>query len=99
MVRCTGTPTSTFGGGGGTKLFCSQPLKATNANMTIARPEAVAALRVTLPFSLAHIGERVGFIPVPHFILRPRRLSGSEEGFAPSKNSNNLLAVELENEN
>jgi hypothetical protein len=33
-ARCTGSPTSTFGGGGGTKLFCSQALNATHANMT-----------------------------------------------------------------
>jgi hypothetical protein len=41
--RCTGTATSTFGGGGGTKLFCSQALKLIDTNMTKAIRGAVAA--------------------------------------------------------
>jgi hypothetical protein len=32
MLRCTGIATSTFGGGGGTNVFCSQPLKPTKAD-------------------------------------------------------------------
>jgi ABC-type uncharacterized transport system YnjBCD ATPase subunit len=36
MARCTGGATSTFGGGGATKLFCSQALKLTKADMTKA---------------------------------------------------------------
>jgi hypothetical protein len=67
--------------------------------MTKAIREKAAALRVTLTFSLAHIGERVDFIPVPHFHFAPAKASGSEEGFTQSENSNNPLAVELESEN
>jgi hypothetical protein len=66
--------------------------------MTKAIWEKAAALRVTLPFNLAHIGERVDFIAVPHSFCAAKA-SGSEEGFTPSKNSNNPLAVELESEN
>jgi hypothetical protein len=51
-----------------------------------------------VPFILPNAGERVGFIAVPQFILRWRRF-WYEEHFPPSMNSNNLLAVELENEN
>src|ERR1700737_3205820 len=58
MDRCTGTPTSTLGGGGGTKLFCSQALNATHANSTNKLRDAVT------PFC-----EREGIIPVPQFIL------------------------------
>jgi hypothetical protein len=36
--------TSTFGGGGGTKVFCSQALNIAKADMTNAIREAVAAL-------------------------------------------------------
>jgi hypothetical protein len=36
--------TSTFGGGGGTKVFCSQALSIVKADMTNAIREAVAAL-------------------------------------------------------
>src|ERR1700730_11916881 len=64
MVRFTGRPTSTFGGGGGTKLFCSQALRATNANMAKPIREA-ATLRLTLPIGLMLAGEHEGFIPVP----------------------------------
>jgi hypothetical protein len=34
MFFCAGIATSTFGGGGGTKVFCSQAVSATAANMT-----------------------------------------------------------------
>ena len=59
-----------FGGGGGTKLFCSQALDATHANMTNRIREIAAALCLPMPFILANAGERVGFIAVPQFILR-----------------------------
>jgi hypothetical protein len=74
MDRFAGTPTSTFGGGGGTKLFCSQAVNPTNGNMTKAprkkqaRKPAAAVWRWT-PFGLADLGERVGFISEPQFIL------------------------------
>jgi len=73
--RCTGSPTSTFGGGGGTKLFCSQAVSATTADMANAMREIAAALRLTAPFSLVYAGERAGFIAVPHLILLQRKLS------------------------
>ena len=62
-------PTSTFGGGGGTKVFCSQPLSAANANMTKAICETAMAPCLMRPFNAAHAGERAGFISVPQFIL------------------------------
>jgi hypothetical protein len=95
--RCTGTPTSTFGGGGGTKLFCSQALSATNADIAKAILETAAALCLTAPFSLVHAGERAGFIPCPIQILLQRKLSVRK--LPRGTNSNNLLAVELEKEN
>jgi hypothetical protein len=95
-VRFTGTPTSTFGGGGGTKLFCSQAVKTTNSNMVTAVRETAAALRRALPFNLS-VNECVGFIPAPQFILFQRRLFG--ERFSPTMDSNNLLAVKPEREN
>jgi hypothetical protein len=63
MLRWSGTPTSTFGGGG-TKLFCSQAAKTTNGNMVMATRETAAALRRVLPFNLL-VNECVGFIPLP----------------------------------
>src|ERR1700682_4239525 len=97
MARCTGTATSTFGGGGGTKLFCSQALSATNSDMAKATRETVAALGLAAPFSPVHAGECAGFIAVPHLILLQRKLSVRR--FPQCANSNNLLAVELEREN
>jgi hypothetical protein len=97
MLRCTGTPTSTFGGGGGTKLFCSQALSATNADMAKAILETAAALCLTAPFSPVHAAERAGFIPCP--IQSCCRASFLFEDFPRCSNSNNLLAVELEREN
>jgi hypothetical protein len=87
-VCFTGTPTSTFGGGGGTKLFCSQAVNATNGNMIKAlrkkevRKPAAAACRWA-PFGLAHAGERVSFITEPQFILFTTRRH-SEEVFPRS---------------
>jgi hypothetical protein len=84
---CTGIPTSTFGGGGGTKLFCSQALNPANANMTN-----------TIREKAAHAGERFDFIAVPHSFCTSEDFC-SEKRFPPSLNSNNPLAVELETEN
>jgi len=101
-ARCNGTATSTFGGGGGTKLFCSQALNAANANMTKAIRESMAAPCLARPFILSSFGlmqagECPGFIPAPHFVLRPRRFRrGRRSAFM---NSNNPLAVKLETEN
>jgi hypothetical protein len=68
-VCCTGNPTSTFGGGGGTKLFCSQPVSKTKAAMAKHRRQAFAAPGLAAPSGLQHAGERVGFIPVPQSVL------------------------------
>jgi hypothetical protein len=65
-ARCTGTPTSTFGGGGGTKLFCSQAVSATSADSVKEMRQAARAVCPTLPFGLTHAGEREGFIPLPY---------------------------------
>jgi hypothetical protein len=103
---CTGNPTSTFGGGGGTKLFCSQALSATNAATAQDRRQAFAALCRTAPSGLMDAGDRVGFIPVPQsawfskkvfqkkFFIQKKALSRY-----PRKMANNLLAVVLEREN
>jgi hypothetical protein len=89
MGRCTGTATSTFGGGGGTKLFCSQALKAMEAIMAKAIRGAATACC-----------ERVSFIfPCPNRFSLANAFY-SESGFRPSdKSSNNPLAVEPETEN
>jgi hypothetical protein len=62
MARCTGAATSTFGGGGGTKLFCSQALNATHAN--IAKQTGKIAV-ASLPFGLMNAGERACLISLP----------------------------------
>jgi hypothetical protein len=41
---CAGVATSTFGGGGGTKVFCSQALNAANADKANAARKAMTAL-------------------------------------------------------
>jgi hypothetical protein len=66
MLRCAGTATSTFGGGGGTKLFCSQALNATSAAMAKDPRQAAAARRLAAPRDLLQAGERAGFIPCPN---------------------------------
>jgi AraC-like DNA-binding protein len=76
MLRWIGTPTSTFGGGGGTKLFCSQAASVTNARMATVPRRAAVAFRLALSFNLIEVSERVGFIPLPQFILFWRRLFG-----------------------
>jgi hypothetical protein len=61
------------------------------------RKRAAAAWR-WMPSDLAHLGEGVGFITEPQFILfKARRLS--EESFRDAMNSNNPLAVKPETEN
>jgi hypothetical protein len=88
MDRRTGTPTSTLGGGGGTKLFCSQALNATLANRAKNIREAVT------PFC-----EREGIIiPVPQFCLVLEK-HWFVRRFSPPINTNNSLAVEPETEN
>jgi hypothetical protein len=91
--------TSTFGGGGGTKVFCSQALNMVNADMTNAIREAVAASC-----------KREDLMPVPQliFVSRKRCLSkcnlfqnqdACRRGFLWHLDSNNPLAVEPETEN
>src|ERR1700730_15494767 len=58
MDFCAGNPTSTFGGGGGTKLFCSQALNAPHTSTTRMTREAATAFF-----------ECDGIIPVPQCIL------------------------------
>jgi hypothetical protein len=76
-----------LGGGGGTKLFCSQALNATHANSTNKLRDAVT------PFC-----EREGIIPVPQSSYFKKQFY-SEDQFRPSFHSNNPLAVEPETEN
>ncbi|WFU20790.1 hypothetical protein [Bradyrhizobium sp. CB3481] len=60
--RCTGVITSTFAGGGGTKVFCSQALKTAIA--TIAKPARliVAPFCAAVPHDSGRAGEREAFI-------------------------------------
>src|SRR6266513_186098 len=100
MARCTGTPTSTFGGGGGTKLFCSQALNATATDVTNTMRDIAPARSRTHSFILKYAGVRACLISVPHLILALEKAFQSESGGPPShENSNNLLAVEPESEN
>ncbi|MGE9007992.1 hypothetical protein ACO2JO_05390 [Leptospira interrogans] len=62
MLRCTGTATSTFGGGGGTKVFCSQALKTPNAAMAKTARHAMAPLCLKVSCGLLHASERLDFI-------------------------------------
>jgi hypothetical protein len=62
IVRCTGTATSTFGGGGGTKLFCSQALNTPNAAMAKTARHAIAPLCLKVSYGLLHASERSDFI-------------------------------------
>jgi hypothetical protein len=98
---CTGNPTSTFGGGGGTKLFCSQPVNTTNGATAKHKRQAFPAVRFAPTSNLRNAGDRVGFMPVPQFVLLWKKVFYSEErGFGyPMKMANNLLAVVLEKEN
>jgi len=81
MDCCTGNPTSTFGGGGGTKLFCSQALSATNAATAKDTRQAFAARCLAAPWDLLHAGERVGFISVPQYIFFWKRLFIQQTAF------------------
>ncbi|WP_249779347.1 hypothetical protein [Bradyrhizobium sediminis] len=96
MPRCAGTPTSTFGGGGGTKLFCSQALNVTSANSAKAARQAPVTLCHRPSFGLVHVGERAGIIRGPQFVFFPKRFWF---GSRPTINSNNALAAEPETEN
>jgi hypothetical protein len=70
MDRCTGCATSTFGGGGGTKLFCSQALKTPNAATAKTVRHAIAPPCLAARCGLLHDGERIGFMSVPQsFVL------------------------------
>src|SRR5262245_49832806 len=85
----TGVATSTFGGGGGTKVFCSQALKVANAIVTSVMREAVT-----------NFCAREGFIQVPHSFSKSRRFKSIQQGlFRRTSHSNNPLAVEPETEN
>jgi hypothetical protein len=102
-VCFTGTPTSTFGGGGGTKLFCSQAVNATNGNMTMVvrkkeLRKPVAAVCRWAPAGLAHLGERASFITEPHSFYSKQGVF-RRKSFRDAINSNNPLAVEPETEN
>ena len=95
MACCTGKPTSTFGGGGGTKLFCSQAPSATDADSARTMRETAATFCLMAPFNSAAAGERAGFMSVPQFIVCQKRFCSAEDT-SPSETSNNPLAVELE---
>jgi hypothetical protein len=86
---CTGNPTSTFGGGGGTKLFCSQPVSTTNAAaMAKHRRRAFAAVCLAPTSDLLNAGDRVGFIPVPpiRLVLEKGFLFGRKRFRLPHEN-------------
>jgi hypothetical protein len=65
------------------------------------RRHAFGAVRLIPTSNLLNAGDRVGFIPVPQFVLFWKKVFYSEErGFGyPMKMANNLLAVVLEREN
>jgi hypothetical protein len=65
------------------------------------RRHAFGAVRLIPTSNLLNAGDRVGFIPVPQFVLLWKKVFYSEErGFGyPMKMANNLLAVVLEKEN
>ena len=60
--RCTGTATLTFGGGGGTKVFCSQALKMPIAAIAKPARQATAPLCAAVPYGLKRAGEREAVI-------------------------------------
>jgi hypothetical protein len=62
---CAGTATSTFGGGGGTKVFCSQALKKFMAAMAKAARRIEALPCPMVRFGQERAGERMSFIFVP----------------------------------
>jgi hypothetical protein len=99
MDRCTGNATSTLGGGGGTKLFCSQALKTPNAATAKAARHATAPLRPAAPRALLLAGEHVGFMSLPQSFVLESSLRKKQLTAPPHKNSNNPLAGEPETEN
>ncbi|WP_312016059.1 hypothetical protein [Bradyrhizobium sp. JYMT SZCCT0428] len=100
MLRCTGTATSTFGGGGGTKVFCSQALKTPNAAMAKTARHAMAPLCLKVSCGLLHASERLDFMLRASIRLFLQSAFYSNYGVRPShKNSNNPLAGEPETEN
>ncbi|WP_249734285.1 hypothetical protein [Bradyrhizobium sp. sGM-13] len=72
--RCTGSATSTFGGGGGTKVFCSQALNIAIAASAKAARQAAAPLCAAVRCDLKRAGEREAFILVPQSVLFRKRL-------------------------
>ncbi|WP_349631100.1 hypothetical protein [Bradyrhizobium jicamae] len=103
IERCTGSATSTFGGGGGTKLFCSQALKVANANATNTRRAGLVFRSRTKLFSmdfadLESVDVRACLMSRPRVkMLSKTAIAARRSSFA--MNSNNLLAVEPESEN
>jgi hypothetical protein len=87
MVRCTGTPTSTLGGGGGTKLFCSQALSATHAIMARQLRDIARAFCEC---------EAIILVPQSCLVLETHWFGRT---FSPCMNTNNPLAVKPETEN
>jgi hypothetical protein len=59
---CAGTATSTFGGGGGTKVFCSQALKKPMAAMANAARKTGAPPCPIVRCGQERAGERMDFI-------------------------------------
>jgi hypothetical protein len=101
ILRCIGTATSTFGGGGGTKLFCSQALNRPNAATAKTARQTTAPLCPTAACGLLHASERSDFIlRAPIRFVCSASAFYSNCGVRPSdKNSNNPLAGEPETEN
>src|SRR5689334_3345874 len=98
MLRCTGMATSTFGGGGGTKVFCSQPLKPTKAeSRKPIRNRGVTAGRAPW-FDPQQADGRASFISVHQFNL-PRKEAFIRRRLSRCIHSNNWLAAEPETEN
>jgi hypothetical protein len=97
--RCTGNATSTFGGGGGTKLFCSQALKTPNAATAKAARQATTPLRLAASTALLLAGEHVGFMSLPQSFVLESSLRKKQPTTPSHKNSNNPLAGEPETEN
>jgi hypothetical protein len=60
--RCTGVITSTFAGGGGTKVFCSQALKTAIATTAKPARPTVAPFCAAVPHDPGRAGEREAFI-------------------------------------
>ncbi|WP_244443148.1 hypothetical protein [Bradyrhizobium sp. Ai1a-2] len=73
MLRCTGIATSTFGGGGGTKVFCSQPLKPTKADSRKLMRNSGAVADRTPSFNPQQADGRASFISVHQFKLASQR--------------------------